>query len=397
MPLGFKSALKSIGKSLGIAISFSSSDLKAIYSPEKLTFLKDGTEFTTTLFHRYINLSSDLDDLFDTNEIDAHGRPVITDLKTDTGFSEELIKWVSFISPQSLPSPRFVLTHDVDIPNKNDFLRSFKFIPKNAQLKDLFKYYSSFILKLGRIALNPKNDFWNFQEIIDLEHQYNFKSCFLFTSIQKNTAYSHPLYDVDYSLNASEMQNTFSVLHSQNIEIGLHGSYNVQEKRNKYREEFNLLAEATNKATLVHRNHFYRFGTIPSKAIKAYSEAGIKLDCSLKSSHKNDCPLGIYHPYQLKGKDGFLSCWELPTLLMDSHFFEDQTTYSEKLEEAKKYIDKVIQLRGTVAINWHVRTSISKDNTFKEWGKLYADILNYLSEKHVDVITPSELIKQLAD
>ena len=160
LPLGFKSALKSIGKSLGIAISFSSSDLKAIYSPDKLTFLKDGTEFTTTLFHRYINLSSDLDDLFDTNEIDAHGRPVITDLKTDTGFSEELIKWVSFISPQSLPSPRFVLTHDVDIPNKNDFLRSFKFIPKNAQLKDLFKYYSSFILKLGRIALNPKNDFF---------------------------------------------------------------------------------------------------------------------------------------------------------------------------------------------------------------------------------------------
>ena len=275
-----------------------------------------------------------------------------------------------------------VLSHDVDVPIKYALLKNYRLSPPNRNLKQFLRYQLEFFYMVLKYLFDTnRNENWVFNEIMETELKYNFKSTFFF-AVTHNCIPGAFIKDVDYDIFWKEFRDVFSKIIKNNFEIGLHVSYNAYKSNIRIKEEKNILEKLCQKEIHGVRHHFWHLGKDFIKTLRMHQEAEIKYDASLafndSPGFRNSISLPFF-PVDIKHNEQ-LKIMEIPTFLMDGNLlYNPKVTISEATNVSISFIDLIKKYNGVGAIDWHVRTSFPKSKKYEKWGLTYENILKYLS------------------
>ena len=294
----------------------------------------------------------------------------------------------------------FVLSHDVDDPDKYSYIKSYTIAPPANMNRNIISYnYHIAGNALRRLMDSNRNAHWLFKEIMEVESKYGFKSTFYFASRSFFERSGH-FEDVRYDIKKDKFIRLFPKLKEAGFEIGLHASYNAHEDLNNFIEEKQRLEELANISVTGLRHHFWHMGPHFFDTLHHHELAGFKYDSSLAFNDVPGYRFNIAFPFypfdHRKGRK--INVLQLPTFLMDGNLFEREgMTVDKALEEAIPYIDSIVKHKGLGVIDWHVRTSFPGTNEYGDWGSTYLKILQYLgSLSNVWVTSAEEVYKWLA-
>ena len=98
---------------------------------------------------------------------------------------------------------------------------------------------------------SKKLPFWNFSDIMELEHRYDAKSSFFFMVQDPG--------DQDFNYGIENCEAIICELSDNGWEIGLHGGHTTYNDPIKMREQKRRLEKILNKTVVGYRNHYLRF------------------------------------------------------------------------------------------------------------------------------------------
>jgi hypothetical protein len=242
------------------------------------------------------------------------------------------------------------LSHDVDIPDKHHrtTLRSNLHYLKDAN----------------------RNDYWRFDDIMDMEKSLGVRSTFYFCTHNRYSILGDPK-DVTYSIKTRKFKNIIRKLSSNGFSIGLHAGINQYRCPDSFIESQNIFQSILGHKVLGIRHHWWNVGPRPYNTFECHYNAGFRYDTSICSEEITGFQEGILTPYYI-GRT-----MEIPTFLEDSHImYYKNTTF----KDVKMWIKKLIDCNGVGCIDWHVRTSSPFSREYKEWGEMYEKIVKYLAD-----------------
>ncbi|MFX0135369.1 MAG: polysaccharide deacetylase family protein [Candidatus Hodarchaeota archaeon] len=273
---------------------------------------------------------------------------------------------------------KVLLTHDVDNIDKNFWLltrKIFLFLKSPSLIK--FKSLLNFLL-------TNKCHNWNFDKYMKLENKYNAKSVFYFLGGKKSR------YGARY--NWDKLKKIFSVIQKRGWGIGLHANYYYYDNALKLKNNKEMLELVSNSRVIGNRTHYLRF-KIPRTFYKLI-EADVKYDTSVSYPDVVGFRAGIafpYKPFDIE-RNQVIDIIEVPLVIMDVVLFTQLGSDKEKiLNKIKELIDKIAEINGYVAINWH-NLYLNKEE-FNGCGEIYEAILNYIYVLGGKFITEKELLE----
>ena len=277
----------------------------------------------------------------------------------------------------------FILSHDVDEPEKYSLTKlAYALLPSKKGLKNTLRHYKNYFAAVYYLIFTKKSkEYWLFEEILDSEKKYNFKSTFFFASIRKNKKWGNQ-YDVPYNIRTRKFKNVFKKIRKNGFEISLHASYQAYQNKTHFLYEKQLLSELSEGPVRGVRHHYWHLSRDYLTTIERQVEAGLEYDSSLAF---NDHPGFRFHialPFQLFNEqtDNLISSLQIPTFCMDGNIFYTKPNFNDAIAQIKHYINIIIDTEGVGAFDWHVRTSFPKSIEFWEWGLAYQETLKILAE-----------------
>jgi len=203
-------------------------------------------------------------------------------------------------------------------------------------------------------------------ELIAFEKIHGFHSIFFLPSSNYDP---FNRYGSRVDLNDKTSKDFFQMLLSNNVGIGLHGSYHARYK-NSYAEEAKKLAEALNREITMHRNHYLNFD--PANLWQQMENAGIRYDFSI--GYIYDQGLRTTLPFSFKGLDvlqnRISNVTGIPLLFMD---LPDTLTDKEKtIREFRENIQILKTYNGTASILFHAENLC----LYPELFELYSQIID---------------------
>lgn len=281
----------------------------------------------------------------------------------------------------TLPEANIVLTHDVDAVSKTLAIR----LKQTAfHLYNCFRSVQNFKLARGRRdfakALRfffSRDDYWQFEKIIELENKFGVKSHFNFFAgdISPFRSLKKKLLDPSYDILKPRIKNIINKLHDGGWTVGLHQSFNSWHDGNDIKEEKIKLESVLGKKIKSSRQHWLRFSW--DKTWNAQEEAGLELDTTLgfndRPGFRNGSAL-CFTPWDFNNNSP-MKLEAIPNVLMDSQFYDYcDYTNEERCREIKRWIGEVNLVRGETTLIWHQRVL---SNDYK-WDVLYTKINEYL-------------------
>lgn len=247
--------------------------------------------------------------------------------------------------------PVIGLSHDVDIPEKYN----------RITLKSKLQYLKD----------ANRNDYWRFDDIMEIEQSFGTKSTFYFCTHNRYSAIGNPK-DVAYDIKTKKFKDIIHKISNNGFSIGLHAGINQYSFPESFIESQELLKKLLNHEVIGVRHHWWNVGNDKEQTFKHHFNAGFKYDTSLCSEEITGFMDGRMHPYYIG------NTMEVPTFLEDSHMmYYKNTTF----KDFKVWIEKIIQVNGIGCIDWHVRTSSPYSQEYKNWGGMYIKILKYITNK----------------
>jgi len=281
-----------------------------------------------------------------------------------------------------------ILTHDVDLIRKYRWwlppLNSLARTIKRRQLAKSLHYGIDWTTSSLKIKPDP---YWNFDEIIELEHKYEFTSSFYFMT-GANTKYDR----YRYSINNSKVVALIKKLERAAHEVGLHGSYNSFNDYEVFIKEKNKLDQIVSNKKYGSRQHYLRWKTPDTWQI--LEKAGILYDSSLGYADHNGFRCGVCFPYKPFDvmADRKMDIWELPLIVMDKQSSDYQDTNPEYIfQRTKRLINTVKNHNGVFVLLTH-NSSFYRLQNF-ELSNFYEKVLAYMSEQCVFNSSAQELVK----
>jgi peptidoglycan/xylan/chitin deacetylase (PgdA/CDA1 family) len=277
------------------------------------------------------------------------------------------------------------LTHDVDDLKKWKLQRVLSQCLKSARLIARLEFKEAArIMNLMVKSILQNLDRWQvFEEIINLERAYNFKSSFYFCGSGKS-------YGIDYSPRNSTVRDIIQRIHSHGWEIGMHGSYDSYNNKEMLLDEKKALEAVLGKGIQGIRQHHLRFD--PSKTWHIQSGIGLMYDVTLGYAEAVGFRASTafpFYPYSLT-EDKKLPIIEIPLAVMDQTLF-GYMNYSTQQAWAhtKSIVDTVRRYHGVCVLLWH---SDALDNDlYPGWGEVYSVLLDYLSRQNAWVTSGVEI------
>lgn len=214
-----------------------------------------------------------------------------------------------------------------------------------------------------------KNPYWQFEDIMEIEKNYGFRSTFFFCAKRRH------IKDPYYNVKNKKVQDMIRRLDREGFEIGLHGSY-LSYNNEKYLEEEKKILEAVLKKRVIgNRQHFLNFSQDTPRIL---AELGFVYDSTFGSRDEVGFKNNKYHPFYY-GK-----LLEMPMNVMDSTLFNQFKSYDKSYKKIKSLINIAEKKSALITFNWHHGAFFEPE--FKGFGKLYIQILDYLKKKdaHVD-------------
>jgi len=271
------------------------------------------------------------------------------------------------------------LSHDVDAPYKYNFIGSLIIIKKSLNLLLELKFFK-FVNEFGKafFCFFKKDDpYWQFNNIINLEKRYGFKSTFFF-SINKK----HKL-DPNYSLSDSKIIKVIKAIHNSGWEIGLHLSYNSYENKQHMLEEKKLLEKIIKNKIVGTRTHFLRFNTPNTWNSENYI---FQYDTSLGYPDCIGYRNGLCYPYKPFDivKDKELNIVEIPLNVMDGALSGKSKTLPKNCwKNLLNFYKSVKKMNGTLTLDWHQRYFF--ENDFPGFKEIYKKSLDFFKKENAFV------------
>lgn len=276
-----------------------------------------------------------------------------------------------------------VLSHDVDNPQKYAALKNLHKSENSSGFIKLLKYVNGY---RKYFVDSHRNEYWLFNEVLQEEAKYNFKSTFFFASRSKYDKGSSPN-DVDYCIEDKEFANIFKAIAEQGCETGLHAGYLAFEGVNNFVWEKERLERASKMEVIGLRHHYWHLGKDATRTLGMHKEAGFKYDSSLSFNYnigfRYNTALPFY-PYNT-AKGQMINCMQLPPFCMDMGLFNrDDMTVEAGLTTLKQYINIIKDTGGLGAVNWHDYTSYPT-RKYEKVGSAYVQLLNMLASDYKDI------------
>lgn len=281
-----------------------------------------------------------------------------------------------------------MLTHDVDLVRKYRWwrppLKSLARTIKRGQFGKALHYGLDWITSSLKIKSDP---YWNFDEIIELEHEYGFTSSFYFL------AGANAKYDLyRYSISNSKIITLIEKLERAGHEVGLHGSYNSPNDYEIFIKEKNKLDQIVSNKKYGGRQHYLRWKTPDTWRI--LEKAGILYDSTLGYAECNGFRCGVCFPYKPFDviADRKMDIWELPLTVMDKLNSDYQDTDPEYIfQRTKRLINTVKNYNGVFVLLTHNSSFYRLQGL--ELSNVYEKILAYMSEQCVFNSSAQELVE----
>jgi len=284
------------------------------------------------------------------------------------------------------------LTHDVDVIQKYTALSNL-FNPiytnlKNRKFQRVTDNIKNFFLSSSDYKRDP---YWTFDYMINLEKKYNFKSTFFFL------VHNRHKYDGDYNFDSKEIQKLIYKLIENDIEIGLHLSYDSFDKYDLMKNQIKYFKNCLSRSNLGVRQHYLRFDV--KNTWEYQNKNNILYDTSLSYADRSGFRNGICHPFQVYSltSEKKLDLWEIPLNVMEATL-KRKNYMNLSINKAYEYtttlIDSVKLYNGVFTFLWH-------NNNFSgewiEWNELYKKILKYIDDKNGIGLTGREIINKIND
>ncbi len=287
----------------------------------------------------------------------------------------------SLLRETPFPRARILLTHDVDAIQKTlpTRLKQTAFGVFNA-IRELLRGRPAgainTMFKSLRFALTPAN-YDCFDKITTAEEAIEAKSVFLFYSPEAAGPVSvvlRWLMDPRYALDDAVLADQLPSLVQRGHVIGLHPGFGSWRDADALSAGRSALAAASGQEVRIVRQHWLRFSW--EHTWLAQARAGFEVDLTLGFNDRPGFRIGAALPVDvLEQTEHHGSLTAIPTVLMDSHFFDYDAFKNDedRFTAAQRWLDEVISVGGCAALIWHQRV-FSEDYG---WGDLYNRILKH--------------------
>jgi hypothetical protein len=242
----------------------------------------------------------------------------------------------------------------------------FKLIKKNKS-----KNYANFWINIKSIIKYNLNScqYLNYEEIFDLENQFNVKSYWNFYSSTSRLKFSpvELLIDPSYRLKSKKIIAFLDFLNDKDLEIGLHQGFHSWKSYKRMHREKKSLELVTKKNIVSCRQHWLNFSLKDTWRIQ--ESLGFQLDMTLgfndRIGFRNSAALKI--PAWLSNQQSWSPILKtVPMVLMDSHLFDyEQNDHIQRRKRIDNLLDEISFVGGYASVIWHTH-GFSKEYGWKD-------------------------------
>lgn len=293
------------------------------------------------------------------------------------------------------------LTHDVDFVSSVDhskkFFRRLRRVFKSEGPKNLPFYHAAGSLYRLATGINKSDSLANYDNWLNIEDKYGFKSTFNFCSFPTR---KENVLDCDYKLTdtvifdgkSMNVANMIKTIDEAGWEIGLHGSMGTFNDLELLKEQKQTIEAVINKEIISTRNHYLKndFKITP----RFQAEVGFRNDSTIGCSKIAGFISGTSFPYWIWDVEAghSLPLLEIPMSLMDVTLFSkcaSRKEFDNVMLFCIKVMDEVEAVGGCLTLNWHPNYLINdfywdaynillqEANRRKAWGCTAKDISEY--------------------
>jgi hypothetical protein len=273
------------------------------------------------------------------------------------------------LNPIPLKLPSILMTHDVDAISKTFPIRIKQFVFNIFNFfislkKGDWKISISRLKKAFTFLLSNEN-WWKLDEVLQIEENAEMKSVMNFYSDDRGKSFKRWLFDPSYNIKNKKVIAFIKKITERDFIVGIHPGYDSWNNQQLMDSQVKSLSKEIDYDVIACRQHWLRFSWGLTWQIQF--NAGIKLDTTLMFNDRPGFRVSAvlkYHPWDHVKNDSH-QILTLPTVMMDSHFYdyslmsdiERETNMSEWIEEIKK-------VQGDSAVLWHPHT-LSSDYGWK--------------------------------
>ena len=246
------------------------------------------------------------------------------------------------------------------------------------RVKKTFQFFTHFLKRLKNMdpgaaiyhmrSLSQSSHYWNFDEIMEIEHRLGIRSTFYFLN---ETYPFHPLKISSwrlslgyYDLFEPNLQSVIRQLDNEGWEVGLHGSYLSFKDLSLLKKEKSDLENIVGHQVLGVRQHYLK---LDQQTWERQSQAGFLYDASFGFTDDIGFRESRFHPFKPLLNRDFLA---VPLALMDSCLMRK----ANPLKEAIKLIDLAEEKCACLVLNWHQQ--IFNENEFPGYKKMYMILID---------------------
>ena len=274
------------------------------------------------------------------------------------------------------------LTHDVDRVRKSYQVPAYTLRDRN--------------LSHVRTALSEERPYWQFEEIMALEDDLGVRSAFYFLN-EPDIFEESPLRDWlrprrwiehfgRYDVDSPEIVDVIRRLDEGGWEVGLHGSFDSFDDRERLRHEKDVLEGVLGHEITGGRQHWLNM-TFPD-TWEHHRAIGLDYDASLGSSSRYGFNYG-YDPIQPFG-DEFVV---FPLTIMEIALEAGTASVEEAWEECERLLAEAAENDAVMTILWHPR--FFNETEFPGHRELYRRIIERALEMDAWVGPPGDLHERL--
>jgi len=271
-----------------------------------------------------------------------------------------------------------LLTHDVDRPYKT-------YQAPYYALRDTENW-----LHHLTSMLPSREPYWQFETVMRVEESLDVRSAFYFLSEQR--LWERPvrewlsprawrLYAGRYSLSDPAIRELVADLDGGGWEVGLHGSYNSPDDRDRLERELTAIEDVLDDDVVGGRQHYLHL-SVP-ETWRHYRALGLRYDASLGSSRV----AGFTHGYGLKRPfdDEFVV---FPLTVMENALPDPGEQFDEAWAICENLLQEAEQNDAVMSVLWHPRVFSVDD--FPGYGRLYRRLVETALERGAWVGSPAE-------
>ncbi len=259
------------------------------------------------------------------------------------------------------------LTHDVDRPYKT--FQAPYYALRERDLSHL------------RSLVGAERPYWQFEEIMALEDDLGVRSSFYFLDekslLEKGPRHwldprSWVLYAGRYQIDEDPITDVIERLDRGGWEVGLHGSYDTVDDRDRLREEKTRLERTLGSPVVGGRQHYLRLER--PTTWEHYRAIGMNYDASLGSNdgYGFDGRYDVIRPFD----DSFVA---FPLTIMERPLMEAASSVEAAWRECDRLLEEAADNDAVMTVLWHPR--YFNEQEFPGYRELYVRLVEAALER----------------